>query len=165
MRQVQSRPVRDRWPLFLGAIAVVAGLALAFPPPRITLLNTAVRIDYPWPRGVAAVLAGVGAAVLSLLLRGWARWALGLAALLPAVFGAAALSFRLEAGPGALSAREWFQTRRIPWREVSRVEPAADGVVVHGAGSTVAINTRRFAPHDRAVLERVLSRRVAEANR
>src|SRR5262245_66016187 len=47
--------------LVLGLVLVVAGVFFAVGPPRFTLVNAGLRLDYPSARAVSAFVAAVGA--------------------------------------------------------------------------------------------------------
>jgi hypothetical protein len=151
--------------ILLGAIALGVGLAFSFGPPRITLLNAALRIDHPWRHSLAAAVAFGGAAGLAAaarrpLLRGLAVAA---AALLAAQALHLAL-FRLEADTAGLRSRGLFGGVGLEWGEVRRVESGPEVVVVWGAGdSQIRVDTSRFEPGQRATFDRTVARRVREA--
>ncbi|HKC14017.1 MAG TPA: hypothetical protein VKI41_18480, partial [Vicinamibacteria bacterium] len=90
---------RRRLAQVLLSAAILAAAWLAFGPARVTWLNSGLRIDYPWPRGAAALLATVGCALLAALLhhRLLRLGAAGLA-LVGLLFGLHLLAYRLEAG-------------------------------------------------------------------
>src|SRR5258707_12787794 len=69
---------RARWMSALGlGVAAAAVLPLALRSPRLTLLNAALRIDYGWAVGVAALGAALLlASAAALAPRRWARAAL-----------------------------------------------------------------------------------------
>jgi hypothetical protein len=79
------------------AIAAAAALPLALRSPRLTLLNAALRIDYGWAVGAAALgvaLLLAGAAVLAP--RRWARGAFVAGAVVIAGVGGTRLRYRLD---------------------------------------------------------------------
>ncbi len=152
--------------------AVLAGLGLlgalvlgasSGGPPRLTLANTAMVVDYPWTRG-AAGLGAAGALALSAacLARAPVRRGLLLLAVLPAGVGAQLLLSRVEASDSGLRSRGLLGTTRLEWSEVARVSLRLGAVVVEGAGRSIEVDTTDFAPEQRASLERTIARRVGE---
>jgi hypothetical protein len=149
-----------------GLLAMLAGVGLAFAPARVTWLNTGLRIDYPWGRGGAALLAALGAAALGALLR--RRLLRGLAVALAAVFLLLAgrlLVYRLEAGPSGLSQRDLLGLTRVAWTEVARVETGGDTLVITDRAEVeLRVGLGDLAPDQRASLERTIARRVREGS-
>src|SRR3954469_3274261 len=97
--------MRARWSsaLLLG-IAAAAVLPVALRSPRLTLLNAALRVDYGWAVGAAAL----GAALLlvtaaTLAPPRWARAVLAMAAVALVAMGSGRLRYRLEVQPEGLS--------------------------------------------------------------
>src|SRR6266480_7499476 len=98
---------RARWWSTLGlALAAVAVLPLALRPPRLTLLNAALRVDYSWAVCAAAVAAALllGAAAVAAPPR-WARRVGWVAALLAAALGASRIRYRIETRADVVYAR------------------------------------------------------------
>ena len=63
-----------------------------------------------------------------------------------------------------LSLRDLRGSRRLAWRDVTRVEPEAHSLSLQGrGGERVDIDTSGFAAEQRASLERTVARRVREA--
>ena len=147
----------------VGAVLAVGLAPLAFRPPRYTLLNAALRVDYPWWVGAAAAGATLALALTTIAVRQRAgRWVAGAAAVLVAVFTTSRVAYRLEAGPEALRAREWTGSTALPWSEVTRVDKGPEVLVVWGKGDTqVRVDTSAFRAEQRASLERTIARRVA----
>lgn len=148
----------------LGLAALVAGELCASGPPRLTLLNSAIQVHYPWTQGAAGVGAAVGAAfVAAAAARRWLRVTSGVVAALLLIASLERLLYRLEANDRALVSRGLLGKTVVPWWEVGRVETGPAVIVVWGQGeSQVRINTSDFAPDQRATLERTVSRRVRE---
>lgn len=149
----------------LGLVAFAACAWGAGGAPRVTLLNTGIRIEHS-PARVGWGLAG--AAGLALLAAAVPRRALRLvlagAAVLAATFAAQRLVYRLDAGPQALVERGLFGETALPWREVSRVESTPEGLVVWGGpDARVRVATTGYHPDLRVTLERAISRRIAES--
>lgn len=150
----------------VGAVALAAGLAFAFGPPRITLLNAALlRIDYPRSQAAAALAASAGALLLALAFsRRWALAAGGVLAALGIFSALERFSYRLDADEAGLLCRRWRQETSVPWREVSRVESGPRVVVVWGRAETqIRVDTSGFRPEQRAALDRTIARRVRES--
>jgi hypothetical protein len=148
----------------VGAAILAGGLApFAFRPPRYTLLNTSLRVDYPW--WVAAAAAGATLALLAAAAAvrpRMARWAIGAVAAFAGLLTASRLAYRLEAGPDALVAREWTGATALPWNEVTRVDRGPERLVVWGKGDAqVRVDTSGFREDQRASLERTIARRVS----
>jgi len=148
-----------------GASAVVlAGLLLAIGPPRAVWLNAGLRIEYPWPRGTAALAAAAGAAALAALARARAlRLLAGALAVAAALAGAGLLTYRLEALDAGLAERRLLGTARLAWADVASVEQEPQALVVSGRGLRLRIDTGRLSPEQRASLERTVARRVRES--
>jgi hypothetical protein len=154
-----------------GFLAVPAGAAviatawLSTGPPRITLLNASVVVDYPWSRGVAAIACAAGIALLGALLRRPALRGVGFVLALGSLLvGAHLILYRLEASASAIATRGVLGTTTIGWKAVSGVELAATDVLVHGeGGTTISVDTADFAPEQRAMLERTVARHVRES--
>lgn len=146
---------------------MAAGAGLAFVPPRITLVNAAMRIEYAWTAWAGALIAAGCAATLCALFRPRiARAAFGGAALAGVVLALARLSYDIEAGPEALRSRRLVGRTALPWREVTRVASETGAIDVWAAdGRHVRIDTGQFRADQRAALDRAVSRRVRESAR
>lgn len=146
---------------------VAAGVGLAFVPPRITLVNAAIRIEYPWSAWAGPlVAAGCAAALCAQSRRPAARGAFGAAALAAVVLALARLSYDVEAGAEELRARRLAGGTALAWREVSRVASGAGAIDIWAAdGRHVRIDTAHLRGDQRAVLDRAVSRRVRESAR
>jgi hypothetical protein len=157
---------RARWGSTLGlALAAMALFPLALRPPRLTLLNAALRVDYGW----AVVAAAVSSAVL-LAAAGfaappvWVRRMGMVAALFAAGFGASRLRYRVETRPDVVYARALTGSTSVPWADVTRVDRGPELLVVWGRGDAqVRLDTSGFAGDQRAALERALARRIVES--
>ena len=160
--QALRRPVR----LGLAALALTGALALgalSAGPPRFTLLNTAIVIDYPWTRGAAALGCAAAFALFALTLaRPGLRTALLFAALLPVAVGWHLLLYRLEAAQPGLTSRGALGATTLPWTEIRSVSLHSDAVVVQGESGTIRIDTADFSADQRGALERTVARRVRE---
>ena len=144
--------------------AVVAGAAGAMGSPRVTLLNAALLIDYPWRQGVALLSAAGGLGLLAWAIpRRWARIAGGASLLVVLGLGVDRLTYRLEVDEVGLATRSPFGDVVVRWPQVSRVESGDAVVVVWGVGDQqVRIPTSAFRPEQRAMLDRSIARRVRE---
>src|SRR5204862_2157387 len=96
-----------RWWSTLGlALAAAAMLPLALRPPRLTLLNTALRLDYGWAVCLAALATALLlAAAAAAAPPRWARRVGAGVAIAAAAFGASRLSYRVETRPDVGYAR------------------------------------------------------------
>ena len=151
--------------LAAAVATVLGGVILAFGPLRAVWLNTGLRIDYPWPRGASALVAAGGALALAVLARSRVlRLLAGALSLALALGGAALLLYRLEALAEGLVERRLLGTARLPWSEVTAVQPEPEGLVVAGAARRIRIDTTQLSPDQRAGLERTIARRVREAS-
>ena len=149
-----------------ASVVLLAGLLLAFGPPRAVWLNAGLRIEYAWPRATAALAAAAGAAALAALARARVpRLLAGALALAAALAGAGLLTYRLEAIDAGLVERRLLGTARLAWADVASVEPEPDALVVSGGGVRLRIDTARLTPEQRASLERTIARRVRESGR
>src|SRR5437762_11186083 len=95
---------RTRWWSALAlALAAAAVLPLALRSPRLTLLNAALRVDYGWVVGAAALAAAVLLAASAVLApRRWLRATAVVGALLARTAGGTRLRHRLAVQPDAL---------------------------------------------------------------
>ncbi len=157
---------RARWWSTLGlALAALAVLPLALRPPRLTLLNAALRVDYSWAVCAAAVAAALllGAAAVAAPAR-WARRVGWVAALLAAALGASRIRYRIETRADVVYARALTGSTAVPWAEVTRVDRGPEMLVVWGRGDAqVRLDTSGFAGDQRAALERALARHIVES--
>jgi hypothetical protein len=151
--------------VLLALVLILAGAWLSFGPPRFTLVNTGLRLDYPPSRGIAALVAAAGAGVCAGVVRRlWLRLVAGAVALLLLVWGADLLAYRLEADGQALSVRSFGRGLALPWRDVKQVQIGPRLVVVTGAADAqIQVATDGFTPDQRATIERTIARRVGEA--
>lgn len=149
----------------VAAVLIVSGCVLAATPPRITLLNAALRIDYPWRAGAGALVAAAGAGLAAALVRRrWAQALCGLLAFAATGVGLSLLTYRLETTPEALESESVFSRTVVPWRDVTRVDAGPAMVVVWGAGETqIRVDTADFRPEQRATLDRSIARLVHQA--
>ncbi len=158
-----ARPVR----LCITALALAAAVALgalSAGPPRFTLRNAAIVIDYPWTRGAAALGCALAAALLAATLtRPALRRALLFAGLLPVAVGWHLLRYRLEASQAGLASRGALGTTTLGWSEVRSVSLASQAVVVEGEDAAIRVDTADFSTDQRGALERAIARRVREA--
>lgn len=148
----------------LGVVIAVGLAWLSAGPPRLTLLNTALVVDYHWLRGASA-LACAGVVALAAWVAPQARVRLvGLVvALLPLAVGLHLLLYRVEAADSGLSTRGLGGGHTLAWREVASLRLGALSLTVEGAGAEIRIDTADFSAEQRAALERSLARRVNEA--
>ncbi|HET6899770.1 MAG TPA: hypothetical protein VFK70_15550 [Vicinamibacteria bacterium] len=159
---------RARWMTALGlGLAAAAVLPVALRSPRLTLLNAALRIDYGWVVGTAALASAVLlAAAAALVPRRWARAALVVGAVAVASVGSARLRYRLDIEPSGLNSRELTGTTLVPWGEVTHVDRGTEALVVWGRGETqIRVDTASFEGDQRAALERALARRIIESTK
>ena len=148
-----------------AALAAAAGFALVFlTAPRLTVLNEGFRLEYGWAPVVAAALAAVGSIALAALARALpARVGCGLLALVAVVLGVQRGAWQVGADRGALTARSLTDTSRIAWTDVRQVHSDTEALQITGFGETaIRIGISGLRPHDRATLERTISRRVQE---
>jgi len=159
-------PMRARWWWALAAAAMsLAVLPFALRPPRLTLLNAALRVDYGWAAGAAAVLSALLLMAVAVAApRRWVRAVVAGAAALAALLGASRLRYRLETRPDALYARDLMGATAVAWADVTHVDRGPDILVVWGRGDDqVRVDTSRFQGDQRAALERALARRIIES--
>jgi hypothetical protein len=157
---------RARWSsallLGLGAAAV---LPLALRSPRLTLLNAALRVDYGWAAGAAALAAALFLMTAAALAPPrWAKAALAIGAVLVASVGGARLRYRLEIQPEGLSSRGLTGSTVLAWAEVTHVDRGTEALIVWGRGDEqIRVDTASFEGGQRAALERALARRIVES--
>jgi hypothetical protein len=159
---------RARWISALGlGLAAAAVLPVALRSPRLTLLNAALRIDYGWVVGTAALAAALLlAAAAALVPRRWARAVLVVGAVAVAGVGSARLRYRLDIEPDGLNSRELTGTTLVPWGEVTHVDRGTEALVVWGRGDAqIRVDTASFEGDQRAALERALARRIIESTK
>ena len=159
---------RARWISALGlGLAAAAVLPVALRSPRLTLLNAALRIDYSWVVGTAALAAALLlAAAAALVPRRWARAVLVVGAVAVAGVGSARLRYRLDIEPDGLNSRELTGTTLVPWGEVTHVDRGTEALVVWGRGDAqIRVDTASFEGDQRAALERALARRIIESTK
>jgi len=156
----------ERRQLGVGLLALLAfaGIILSFGPPRLLWLNEGPWLDYPWYRGVGALVAAAAFLAAALLPRSLSgKVAAGLPAILLLAWSAHLLVLRVEVGRNGLVARGLRGGHAIAWRDVVGVDPEPERLVVRGPGDPVVIPTRGAEAEDRARLERTIARRVREA--
>ena len=149
----------------LGLVILVAGALGAAGAPRMTLLNTGLRIEYPWARGLGALGVALGLGLIALALpRRWMRWIAAVAAVVATAFALGRLAYRLDAGDGGVVDRGLLGATRLAWRDVRRVDTGPALILIWGPGDAqVRVDTSSFSPEQRATLERTIARRVREA--
>ena len=149
------------------AIAAAAVLPVALRSPRLTLFNAALRIDYGWSVGTAALASALLlAAAAALAPRRWARAALVVGAVAIAGVGSARLRYRLDIEADGLNSRELTGSTLVPWGEVTHVDRGTEALVVWGRGDAqIRVDTASFAGDQRAALERALARRIIESTK
>jgi hypothetical protein len=159
----------ERRRFLLGAsVALVAiGAFLSTGPPRLVLLNAALRLQYPWTRGCGALLAGAGALLLTAVLSRLAlRLIAGVAAIAAFAVALHLFRYRLEATAAGLVSRGAIGTTAIGWKEIRSVDRGPDLILVSGPGEArIRVDTTDFGPEQRASLERTIARHVGEAGR
>jgi hypothetical protein len=148
-------------------VSAAAVLPLALRSPRLTLFNAALRIDYGWAVGAAALGAAVLlASAAALAPRRWARAALVAGAVVIAGVGGARLRYRLDIQPDGLNSRELTGSTLVPWGEVTHVDRGTEALVVWGRGDAqIRVDTASFEGDQRAALERALARRIIESTK
>lgn len=149
-----------------AALAAAAGFALVFlTAPRLTVENEGFRLAYGWVALVGAGLAAVGAIGLAAIVRPvGARAGCALLAVAAVVVGVQRGAWQVGADRAALSARSLTETSRIAWPEVRQVHSDTEALQITGFGDTaIRIGISGLRPHDRATLERTISRRVQES--
>jgi hypothetical protein len=154
----------------LATIAAALAAAAGFVPvllasPRLTVLNEGFRLEYGWLALAGAALAAVGSIALAAVVRSVpARVGCALLAVAAVVVGVQRGAWQVGADRAALSARSLTDTSRIAWPEVRQVHSDTEELQVSGFGDTaIRIRISGLRPHDRATLERTISRRVQES--
>jgi hypothetical protein len=148
----------------LAGAVLASGAYFSVGPPRITLLNASLVLEYPWLRGAAAFACAMSVTALATLVdRPVSRRTGFVLALGPLLVAAHLLLYRLEAGSAGLASRGVLGTTTIAWHDVLGVELGATAVLVRGGGEhSIRIDTSDFAPEQRATVERTLARHVRE---
>jgi hypothetical protein len=157
---------RRRLAQVLLSAAILAGAGLAFGPARVTWLNSGLRIDYPWPRGAAALFATAGSALLAALLQNrLLRLGAAVLAVVGLLLGLGLLAYRLEASETGITRAGLLGSTTIAWTDVTRVDTGASALVITDrAEAQVRVGTSDLAPEQRARLERTIARRVREGS-
>jgi hypothetical protein len=158
--------VSRRAGLIAAAVCAAAGFALVlFAAPRLTVLNEGFRLEYGWASLLGAGLGAVGAIVLAALARALpARGMAAFLAVVAVVLGVRRGAWQVGADASALSARTLTETSRIAWPEVRQVHSDTEALQVTGFGDArIRIGISDLRAHDRATLERTISRRVQES--
>lgn len=147
-----------------AAIGLAGVVVLVATAPRLTVLNEGFRLEYGGLALVGAAAAAVGATFLAAVLRATsARFGCALLAIAAVVVGVQRGAWQVGADGTALSARSLTETSRIAWKEVRQVHSDTEALHVSGYGDTlIRIGISGLRPHDRATLERTISRRVQE---
>lgn len=150
-----------------GGVAVAVTLLFvgAGGPPRLTLQNDGIFIDYPIHRGLALIGAAALVAAGAYRARQALRWTFVAIALAIAGLGASRLSYSLAANGEELRQRSLFGSSGLAWGAISKVDAQAGRIVAWGSGDTpIRIGTARLTAQQRASLERTISRRVYEVS-
>ena len=149
----------------LGLVLVAAGAFYARGGPRLTIVNTGLRVEYLWPQGAALLAAALGFGLVAWTLpRRWMRATFVAAATLTAALAGGRFAYRLDAEEAGLSDRGLLGSTRLPWKDVRRVDAGPALILVWGPGEAqVRVNTAGFTSDQRATLDRSISRRVREA--
>jgi hypothetical protein len=148
------------------AVCAVGGFGiLLLAAPRLTVLNEGFRLEYGWTALLGAALAAVGAIALAAVVRALpARGMAAFLAVIAVVLGVRRGAWQVGADRSALSARTLTETSRIAWPEVRQVHSDTEALQVTGFGdAAIRIGISGLRPHDRATLERTISRRVQES--
>ena len=147
----------------LAIVAAAAGAAGTFVPPRVTLSNTALSIDHPWPVPAGWAAIAVAPLLLAVAVRSrLGRTALGLAALVLLVQAWHAAVYRLQAGATVLEEKQALARLSIPWNQVTQVDSRPQEIAVWGPTSQILIDTARFSPEQRATIDRTIARHLRE---
>ena len=157
---------RRKVALAAAAVAAVGGFALLLATaPRLTVLNEGFRLEYGWAPLLGAAVAAIGAIALAAVARTLpARGMAAFLAVIAVVLGVRRGTWQVGADRTALSARTLTETSRIAWPEVRQVHSDTEALQVTGFGDTaIRIGIGGLRPHDRATLERTISRRVQES--
>jgi len=144
---------------------VAAGVWLTAGPPRLTVLNTALRLDHPGRQSAGALLAACGFALAGAAAR---RLPLRLLSAVPALVALAAAAhlavYRVELTQQALVDEGLLRRTEIPWDRIQRVEVAPSALLVfRDRELLLRIEMGGFSPDQQATLKRGIARRVREA--
>jgi hypothetical protein len=158
--------VTRRIAVVAAAACAATGFVLVFlAAPRLTVLNEGFRLDYGWTALLGAALAAVGAIALAAGVRKLpARGMAAFLAVVAVVLGVRRGAWHVGADGTALTARTLTESSRIAWPEVRQVHSDTEALQVTGFGdAAIRIGISGMRPHDRATLERTISRRVQES--
>ena len=149
--------------IVMALLAAAFGAWGTFVPPRVTLTNTALSIDHPWPVPAGWAAIAVAPFLLALAVRSrLGRVALGLAAAVLLVQAWHVAVYRLEAGATLLEEKQPLARLSIPWNQVTQVDSRAQEIAVWGPSSQILIDTARFSPEQRATIDRTIARHLRE---
>ena len=151
--------------IVVGAILFVVGAYQSQGPPRLTVLNTGLSVTHGLRHPAGALMAAVGAILLAkgATRRGFRVFFIALAAL-SVVVSIHLAAYRVDADQAGLASRSLLRWTRIPWGEVAGVDGDAGLVVITGKDQNkIRVDTTDFSPHQRATLDRTISRRVRES--
>ena len=134
-------------------------------PPALELLNTSLRVQYPWTRGAGALVVVAGLLIVAATLTTLAfRLLWVVAAIGTLLISLHLFRYRLEATDAGLVWRDVMGSTAIGWKDVREVRQGGDGILINGpGGASIAVDTTDFEPEQRASLERTISRRVRES--
>jgi hypothetical protein len=149
----------------IGIAITVVGALRSVGAPRLIFVNAGLQIEYPVARGLAALGAMAGVALVAAALPKLALRLVACVAALGVSFVALhLLLYRLEATDAGLLSRGVIGTTAIAWREVVGVDRGGDQLIVTGRnGTEIRIDTTDFESDQRATLERTIARRVQES--
>jgi len=149
----------------LGLGLVGAGVFYARGGPCLTMVNTGLRVEHLWPQWAALLLAALGFGLVAWALpRRWMRAIAVAVAIVTAALAGGRFAYRLDAEAAGLSDRGLLGSTRLPWKDVRRVDAGPALILVWGPGDAqVRVNTAGFTSDQRATLDRIISRRVREA--
>jgi hypothetical protein len=154
-----------RWAWAAGFVALLAGAWLSMGAPQLTVLNTGLRVTYPWPRGAGALLAAAGALGLAAASRRfWLRLPAAALAAASLWTGLHLLRYRIETDPGGLTARGAWGQRRVAWPSLTQVESGPGLVVLRSGSEALRLDVADLRAEDRATLDRTIARRVRETS-
>ena len=149
----------------LGLLLLALGAWRSTGPPRLTLLNAGVRVDYPWSPALACLAAAAGLGLLGLApRRRLLRWIAAAAALAALAAAGSRAAYRVDADEAGIHGRGLLGATQLAWKDLRRVDAGPELILLWGPGdSQVRIDTSGFRADQRATLERTIARWVREA--
>lgn len=159
----EARPPRRPALLCAGLAAALAGLALSFGPARLTMLNSALRLDHPPAQALALLCATAGLGLVVAAVRGRARLVAAALSAVSLLATADRALYRVDLDERSVRVRKGLWTTSVAWGDVRAVRPSPAALVLETAEGPLRIDTSELRLEHLRVLERAVARRVEAA--